>query len=91
MSFPFRTTILYDILVIMKQFYFVIFNDKSFVHDTCYCAKQKKLPFPSDSYASHPSHPLDLIHVDVWGPCASSSINGHRYFLSIVYYHTRHV
>ena len=45
-------------------------------------AKQRKLPFPiSDSYASSP---FSLIHVDIWGPCATTALNGHKCFLTIV-------
>ena len=67
----------------------VLKSDKTFVCDTCHRAKQRKLPFPNnDSYASSP---FSLIHVDIWGPCATTALNGHKYFLTIVDDHTRFV
>jgi len=54
---------------------------------TCHLAKQRKLPFPnSNSYADKP---FDVIHVDIWGPCAITSLHAYRYFLTIVDDHTR--
>ena len=32
-----------------------------------------------------------LLHVDIWGPCPTVSMYGHKYFLTIVDYHTRFV
>ena len=32
-----------------------------------------------------------MIHVDIWGPCATTTLNGHKYFLTIVDDHTRFV
>jgi len=73
----------------MKQSYPTIFNDKSFVWDTCDHAIQRKLHFPdSDSYASNS---FNLIQVNIWGPCANLSMHGHRYFFTIVNDHTRYV
>ena len=40
---------------------------------------------------SHAATPFSLIHVDIWGPCATLSFNGHKYFLTIVDDHTRFV
>lgn len=48
----------------------------------CHMAKQKKLPFPNSF--SHADRSFDLIHVDIWGPCSYSSLDGDRYFLTIV-------
>ena len=50
--------------------------------DTCHFAKQKKLPFPHSNRKS--SSFFELIHVDVWGPVAISSIDGFKYFLTVV-------
>ena len=57
--------------------------------DACHKAKQKKLIFPVSS--SHSLSPFALIHVDIWGPCSTTSIHGHKYFLTIVDDHTRFV
>ena len=45
-------------------------------------AKQKRLPFPSFVHNSIPC--FDLVHVDIWGPYSTLSLNGSKYFLSIV-------
>nr|KYP72197.1 Retrovirus-related Pol polyprotein from transposon TNT 1-94 [Cajanus cajan] len=50
--------------------------------DTCHYAKQKKLPFPVSNCKS--SRFFELIHVDIWGPVATTSIDGFKYFLSVV-------
>ncbi|XP_051147040.1 uncharacterized protein LOC127262416 [Andrographis paniculata] len=50
--------------------------------DACHYAKQKKLSFnKSTSYADSC---FELIHVDIWGPYSQASLNGSRYFLTIV-------
>ncbi|XP_019085460.1 PREDICTED: uncharacterized protein LOC109126393 [Camelina sativa] len=48
----------------------------------CHLAKQKRLPFESSGHRS--SAPFDLIHLDIWGPFAVESIDGFKYFLTIV-------
>ncbi|XP_061353333.1 uncharacterized protein LOC133298115 [Gastrolobium bilobum] len=50
--------------------------------EVCHYAKQKKLPFSSSVTKS--SHAFELIHVDIWGPYKIPSIQGYRYFLTIV-------
>jgi hypothetical protein len=48
----------------------------------CHLAKQRKLPFPiSNSFSTSI---FELLHCDVWGPMAINSINGSRFFLTIV-------
>ncbi|CAA7046908.1 unnamed protein product [Microthlaspi erraticum] len=48
----------------------------------CPLAKQKRLSFPSNSRLS--KAPFDLVHLDVWGPFSVESIEGYKYFLTIV-------
>jgi hypothetical protein len=48
----------------------------------CPLAKQHKLPFPV--IVSISELPFDLLHCDVWGSMATSSINGSKFFLTIV-------
>ena len=79
----------HDRLAVIKQSFPSIFSNKSFICDTCHCAKQKKLPF-SNSTSLSPK-PFSLIHVDIWDPCASHSMNGHKYFLTIINDHSRYV
>jgi len=45
-------------------------------------AKQRHLPFPVSTNASQ--CPFDLVHVDIWGPFSVQSINGSRFFFTIV-------
>ena len=48
----------------------------------CPTAKHKRLPFPKANHLS--DHAFDLIHCDVWGPCAKATYDGFRYFLTIL-------
>jgi hypothetical protein len=48
----------------------------------CPLAKQRRLVFPVSS--SNSNSVFELIHCDIWGPFAVSSINGSHYFLTIV-------
>ncbi|KAG7545539.1 Reverse transcriptase RNA-dependent DNA polymerase [Arabidopsis suecica] len=48
----------------------------------CPIAKQKRLSFESHNNVSFKS--FDLVHLDVWGPFAVESVEGFRYFLTIV-------
>lgn len=50
--------------------------------DSCHLAKLKKLPFPNCFTNTHA--PFELLHADLWGPLATNSILGHRYFLTLV-------
>jgi len=67
--------------VIKNKFPFVKYN-KPFICDICHFVKQKRLLFLLS--ASKSKICFDFIHVDVWGPYSSSSIHGHKYFLTIV-------
>ncbi|KAF3771845.1 Retrovirus-related Pol polyprotein from transposon TNT 1-94 [Nymphaea thermarum] len=56
-------------------------ND-DYVCDACHRAKQTRLKFGLSEIST--THPFDLIHCDIWGPYAQSTISGAHYFLSIV-------
>ncbi|WVZ08815.1 hypothetical protein V8G54_022161 [Vigna mungo] len=58
------------------------------VCDVCHCAKQHKLPFPTNVSLSVEF--FDLIHCDIWGPLSISSVHGHKYFLTIVDDYSQH-
>ena len=45
-------------------------------------AKSHKLPLSLSS--SHASHPLDLLHLDLWGPAPCSATSGARYVFFII-------
>lgn len=53
----------------------------------CPLAKQKHLPFDSQNNMCNAA--FDLLHIDTWGPFSVSSVEGYRYFLTIVNDHTR--
>lgn len=48
----------------------------------CHLAKQKKLSFPSPNNIC--SSNFELLHIDIWGPCSVETIEGYKYFLTIV-------
>jgi hypothetical protein len=50
--------------------------------DVCHFAKQRTLPYPNSTTNS--SNIFDLLHADIWGPYATPSVSGHRYFLTLV-------
>jgi hypothetical protein len=56
--------------------------DSNNVCNVCPMAKQRHLPFPISNIVSH--KPFDLVHVDIWGPFSVQSINGSRFFFTIV-------
>ncbi|CAN1320219.1 Retrovirus-related Pol polyprotein from transposon RE2 [Linum perenne] len=57
-------------------------NLNAFHCKVCPLAKQQRLKFPcSDSQATSV---FDLIHVDIWGPYSVPSLDGRRFFLTIV-------
>ena len=53
----------------------------------CPLAKQRSLSFPHQNNMS--KEPFDLVHMDIWGPFSTESVEGYRYFLTIVDDHTR--
>ena len=60
-----------------------IFNENKMVDcEICPLAKQKRLPFTPNSHVS--SHRFDLIHCDLWGPFSTPTIDGCKFFLTIV-------
>ncbi|XP_023638865.1 uncharacterized protein LOC111830613 [Capsella rubella] len=48
----------------------------------CPLAKQKRLAYVSHNHLA--LHPFDLVHIDVWGPFSTESIEGFKYFLTLV-------
>ena len=62
-------------------------NNNSFDCFVCPLAKQHKLPFPKSTSVSLSC--FDLIHADIWGPYSAPSLNGSRYFLTLVDDHSR--
>jgi len=75
-------------LHVLKSKYPFVFADKTRMCDLCNHAKQIKLPFTLST--SHTTAIFDIIHVDIWGPCSTTSMQGFRYFLTIVDYFSRY-
>ena len=50
--------------------------------DVCHLAKQRRLSYSTS--LSRASKIFELIHLDIWGPFSKISINGHKYFLTIL-------
>ena len=59
---------------------------KSFCH-TCHLSKQKKLSDISHNNICKDN--FELLHIDIWGPFSVETIEGFRYFLTIVDDHSR--
>jgi len=66
---------------IRKMFSNIHFN-KNILCEPCHLAKQRKLTFAQSRNVS--THFFYLIHVDIWDPIGISSIQGYKYFLTIV-------
>ena len=45
-------------------------------------AKHKRLSFPFLNHISN--SPFDIVHCDIWGPYIVPTVDGHKYFLTIV-------
>ena len=60
----------------------LINSNEKFRCDICPLAKQKRLPFNTSSHISNEC--FDLIHCDLWGLFSVSTIDGFRFFLTIV-------
>nr|KYP57023.1 Retrovirus-related Pol polyprotein from transposon TNT 1-94 [Cajanus cajan] len=78
--------IYHDRMQCMKQYYPCLISNKDFMCNTCHHAKQRRLPFPLSN--SHASQPFEIMHMDIWGPCSTTSMHGHKYFLTVVDDHT---
>lgn len=63
------------------QFPYIRFN-KHLACDSCQMAKQCKLHFPISITQS--DKPFDLLHMAIWGPLHITSIQGHKYFLTMM-------
>jgi hypothetical protein len=54
----------------------------------CQCNKSHQLSFSKTSLIS--THPLEYIYTDIWGPAASTSIDGYRYYALFVDHFTKY-
>jgi transposase InsO family protein len=58
--------------------------------EPCAMAKATRAPFPSKA-TRRATHPLELVHMDVWGPYGTASLDGYQYFLLIVDDYSRYL
>jgi hypothetical protein len=63
-------------------FYILCDSNKVLLCTICPLAKHHRLPFAQST--SITCSPFELIHVDIWGPFSTRSINGSIFFLTIV-------
>jgi hypothetical protein len=56
--------------------------NKYHVCDICHFARQKCFPYTSSTNIA--INPFGILHLDVWGPFHTPTLNHHRYFLTIV-------
>jgi len=57
--------------------------------DVCQMCRQKILPFHVSSKSAKST--FELVHFDIWGPFGTTSVHGHKYFLTILDDCTRHI
>jgi hypothetical protein len=66
----------------MNKLYPFISVNKDCVCDVCHLAKQKKLSYQLST--SQSTRCFELLHMDIWGPYSTTTVHGHKYFLTIV-------
>ena len=71
-----KLNVLHDLLAISQL------SNTSLHRPVCPLAKQRCLPFNSANHLS--SLPFQLVHCDIWGPFHVPTIEGFRYFLTLV-------
>ena len=62
-------------------------NKKAAFCHVCHLAKQRKLSFPSENNICKAT--FELLHIDIWGPFSVETVEGYKYFLTIVDDHSR--
>ena len=65
-----------------KNLNFQFTNEQDFHCTVCHHAKQRRLSFVSHNHLS--VYPFDLVHCDVWGPFHTLTVEGYKYFLTLV-------
>lgn len=61
-------------------------NNKGIPCDICHFAKKiKNMKSVSHSFIkTNATYAFKLVHFDIWGPFSSTSIHGHKYFLTVL-------
>lgn len=72
----------------MNKRYNYIYVLKHFAYDLCHMIRYKKLSFPVSSF--NVNNVFDLMYLDIWDDFSATSAHGFKYFLVVLYYHSRH-
>jgi hypothetical protein len=67
--------------VLHSKFPYITVDNKG-ICDVCHLAKHKKTPYKIS--LNKAVRPYEIIHVDIWGPLNTTSLNGYSYFLTVV-------
>ena len=78
----------HDRMICMNKMYSYVPISPHTACDVCQMCRQKILPFPISSRNAKTA--FDLVHFDIWGPFNTTSVHGHKYFLTILDDCTRH-
>lgn len=68
--------------MIDNELHFNPVNDDITHYSICHLSKQKGLPFLSNNNICDTA--FDIIHINIWGPFFPETIEGFKYFLTIV-------
>ena len=67
---------------LLNKFVSSLNSNKAVYCDICHFAKQKRLSFPISTHVSHCL--FDLVHCELLGPFSVPTIEGYKYFLTIL-------
>ena len=72
----------YAKLSLLNNLVSVLPANKTICYDICHFSKQKRLSFPTSHHVSHCV--FDLVHCDLWGAFSIPTIEGYKFFLTII-------
>ena len=72
----------YAKLSLLNNLVSVLPANKTICYDICHFSKQKRLSFPTSHHVSHCV--FDLVHCDLWGAISIATIEGYKFFLTIM-------
>jgi len=76
-------------MMCMNKLYSYVSTSQHTACDVCKMCRQKILPFHVSS--KNAKSAFELVHFDIWGPFGTTSVHGHKYFLTILDDCTRHI
>ena len=72
----------YSKFFLLKDVVDITTSTKADCCDICHYSKLKRLRFSTSTHVS--TKPFELIHCDLWDPFATCTLDGFRFFLTIV-------